>query len=96
MQLAQELLATGLVLALIALAAVAAHRRGWLRLHLPIHSHHLRQFQLVDRFALTPHHQLHLIRFENQILLVATHPRGIEVVESQVALKTTRSSEGGK
>lgn len=96
MQLAQQLLAVGLVLALFALAAVSAHRRGWLQLRLPIHSHHLRQLELVDRFTLTPHHQLHLIRFENRILLVATHPRGIEVVESQEAVRTPFGAEGGK
>lgn len=92
MELSQQLLAVGLVLALFVLAATAAQRRGWLRLNWPVRGRLVRSLELVDRLALTPQHQLHLIRTADRTLLIATHPKGFEVLESssEAALVASR------
>lgn len=82
MELSQQLLAVGLVLALLLLAAAAAQRRGWLRMTLRPTGPgtQKRDLELVERFVLTPLHQLHLMRVEDRTMLIATHPQGVYVV----------------
>ena len=82
MEISQQLLAVGLVLALLLLAAAAAQRRGWLRmsLHPAGPARQKRELELVERFVLTPQHQLHLMRVEDRTVLIATHPQGVHVV----------------
>ena len=84
MELSQQLLAVGLVLALLLLAAAAAQRRGWVRLNWRSDSEGSRRpLEILDRIQLTPQHQLHLLRTEGRTLLIATHPRGVEVVSGR-------------
>ena len=93
MELSQQLLAGGFVLALLALAATAAQRRGWLQPRLR-DSGRSPQLALIGRLTLTPQHSLHLIRIEHRILLLATHTRGIEVVEEPSSLATRAAGAG--
>lgn len=89
MELSQELIAIGVVLALLWITLKVAHRRGRLRLHLPLRKHSERSLELIDRLALTPQHSVHSIRSGRQVLLVATYPGGIELLN----LKETPESE---
>lgn len=80
MELSQQLLAVGLVLALLFLAAKAAGRRGWLRARIRSRSRPARELEIIERLNLTPRHQLHLMRVDGQTLLIATHPQGVQIV----------------
>ena len=91
MELSQQLLAVGLVLALFLVAAAAAQRRGWLRMNLPARSRPGRPLELIDRFTLTPQPQLHLLRIEDRTLLIATHPKGVNIVEQTPATLSAHS-----
>lgn len=82
----QQLLAAGLVLTVFVVAAGTVRRRGWLRFNmLRRGGRNSPQVVLIDRLSLTPHHQLHMVRVNERTLLLATHSRGIEVVESPPA-----------
>jgi hypothetical protein len=39
-----------------------------------------RSLERVERLALTPQHELHLVRMDGRALVVATHPQGCEVL----------------
>ena len=90
MELSQQLLAVGLVLALLLLAAAAAQRRGWLRMNFrptgPAKQR--RDLELIERFVLTPQHQLHLVRVEDRTVLIATHPQGVQILPLAAAIAT--------
>jgi len=94
MELFQQLTVVSLVLALAVLAAHTAQRRGWLRLNWPMRTAVSRPLELVDRLALTPQHQLHLIRIEGRTLLLATHARGVDVIESHPQERSTAARAG--
>ena len=95
MELSQQLTAVGLVLALFLMGAAAARRRGWLRLNLPVRSSSGRPLELIDRFVLTPQHKLHLLRVDGRTLLIATHPKGVEVVETRTE-SAGAATQGGR
>ena len=96
MELSQQLLAVGLVLALLIVGAHLAQRRGWLRLNLPTRRRVSRHLELVGRLALTPQHQLHLVRIEGRMLLIATHAQGVEVVDSGSPQISAAARAGGR
>jgi|SRR5450432_2867768 flagellar biogenesis protein FliO len=86
MELSQQLIAVSLVLGLLALCLVVAQRKGLIRFDLTAarpRAH--RHMELIDRMALTPHHGLYVVRSGDQILLIATHPRGVNLVEPRAA-----------
>lgn len=43
-----------------------------------------RMLETVERLVLTPQHALHVIRWRDRELLVATHPQGCTLLESTV------------
>jgi flagellar biogenesis protein FliO len=86
MELSQQLAVIGSVFALLALCLFLARRRGLIRVQLPsLRSRPEREFELLDRIALGPQHALHLIRWGEDRLLIATHPRGTDVIEPMAA-----------
>ena len=103
MELSQQLVVVGLVLGLMVLCLFLAQRRGLLRLNLSFPTGRTRvrrNMELVERLALTPHHGLQLIRSGESLLLIATHPRGVDVIERSSAncdppsLKTSSAAAG--
>ena len=45
-----------------------------------------RQLEAVERLSLTPHHALHVVRFQGRELLIASHATGCVLLKSQRAL----------
>jgi hypothetical protein len=83
MELSQQLAAVGIVLGFLAVCLVLAQRRGLVRFNLPVRSRALREMELIDRLALTPQHGLHGVRSGDRFLLIATHPRGVDLIETR-------------
>lgn len=75
-------MAAGGVLGLLALAAWALHRRGWLRLRFAAGQ---RSFPLEaqERLMLGAQHTLHLVRAGDKGLLLAVYPGGCTLLESR-------------
>jgi len=82
MELPQQTIAVVLVLGLLALSVVLAQRRGLIRFNLAAgRSRAQRHMELIDRLALTPQHNLHAVRNGDRLLLIATYPGGVAVIE---------------
>src|SRR4051812_25002313 len=95
MELSQQLVVVGLVLGLMALCLFFAQRRGLLRLNVSFPAGRdrvRRNMELVERLALTPHHGLHVVRSGENLLLIATHPRGVDVVERSSDIRSLKTS----
>ncbi|HEY3744398.1 MAG TPA: flagellar biosynthetic protein FliO [Bryobacteraceae bacterium] len=90
MELSQELIAIAIVLGLLWITLKVAHRRGRLRLHLPLRTSAEKNLELIDRLALTAQHSIHSIRFGERVLLIATYPGGVEWLNVN---KKSKSSE---
>jgi hypothetical protein len=43
-----------------------------------------KSFESVERMALTPQHALHLVRIHGREVVIATHPRGCELLSENV------------
>ena len=91
LSLSQQLAVAGLVVGCLLLAAKTVKGRGWTGLTRLTGSSSLRSLERLDRYVLTPQHQLHLVRIEDRLLVIATHPQGVEVVESR-----SQSACGGR
>ena len=81
MDFVQQMLAIILVLSLLALGLKLAHRRGLVRINLPVKGPLERKLELVDRLALTPQHAIHVVRAGSRMLVVATYVGGITWME---------------
>jgi len=83
LSLSQQLVVASLVVGLLLLAVKLAANRGWIRVNrFAAGAGSARMLERVERYVLTPQHQLHLMRFDGQLVMIATHPRGIEVVKT--------------
>jgi flagellar biogenesis protein FliO len=84
MELSQQLVVIGSVFALLIGGLAMAQRRGLIRL--PVRSRaQTRSLELLDRLVLTPQHGIHCIRADGRVLLIATHPGGVEWLEQPPA-----------
>ena len=90
MDLSQQILAVVLVLGLLLAVAVLFERRGWIHLNWRAGSRSSRAIELIDRLPLSPQHQLHLVRISGKTILIATHARGVELLDSAIASEPTR------
>lgn len=82
MDVARQLAAVALVLALLG-AALWALRRGasplWIRAHQSAPNQGP-SLQVMGRVTLTPQHSLHVVRAGDREWVVATHPQGCTVI----------------
>jgi hypothetical protein len=93
MELSQQLVIIGSMFALLGGGLALAHRRGLIRLPVRVRTQ-IRSLELLDRLTLTPHHGIHCIRADGRVLLVATHPGGVEWLEQSTAGDRERAEYG--
>jgi len=82
MDLARELGAVLLVLGVLAATLWALRRAGAVRWRAPGGARAGGRIELVERIALSPGHDLHLVRLGSHALLIASHAGGCTLVES--------------
>ena len=85
MELSQQLMAVGSVLSLLICGIALARRRGWITLSVPVRAGAPRSLEVIDRLVLTPQHSVHLVRAHDRVLLIATHPHGVEFADAQAS-----------
>jgi flagellar biogenesis protein FliO len=79
MSLMQQSAAITFVLVLLWVALWWLKRKGAVTGRLRLNDA-MREMEIVQRMALTPHHSLHLIRMKERTLLIAVHPGGLSVI----------------
>jgi flagellar biogenesis protein FliO len=77
----QPLAAVGFVMALLAGALMMLRRRGTA-------SFRPRRLETIERLSLGPHHSLHLIRFDDRSILMATAPTSFQIVCESAACES--------
>lgn len=83
MDLLQQILSVGLVIALLAGALWLLNRKGLAQFAIRRSSRtRAGRLEATDRLILTPHHSLHLVRVADRALLIALHPGGCTVLEN--------------
>jgi flagellar biogenesis protein FliO len=82
MDVARDLGAVLLILALLGAALWALRRAGAVAWRAPSRARARGRVELVERVALGPQHALHLVRLGNRALLVASYTGGCTLVES--------------
>jgi flagellar biosynthetic protein FliO len=80
MEVIEQMMAVGLVLALLGGSLWWLRRRGLAGLALPRRAAG-RRMELIERLPLGPNHALHLVRVADRELLVASSPSGCSVIE---------------
>lgn len=97
MQLVSQLMAGGLVVALLAIALWALRRSGPLAAQFRFRNVSAgRRLEQIERLSLSPHHSLHLVRCDGRALLVGLHSGGVSVIDSRPALETAPRSAPGE
>ncbi len=80
MELAGQLLAIVLVSAALAATVILGRRQGWIRMQGRAAGRPA-SLEVIERLALTPNHSLHLVRVDQQTLLVAVSPGTCTLLE---------------
>ncbi len=92
MELTQQIASIAVVFALLIASLALVRGKGLLRSRLPNwRASGQRPIELIDRLALTPQHGLYVVRSGGQILLFATHPQGVDLIEPPAADGSTFS-----
>ena len=80
METIQQMAAVAVVLVLLAGALWWLRRRGVASLAFPVRRTS-RALESLERLALSPHHVLHLVRFQDRVLLLAASPAGCSLLD---------------
>ena len=79
----QQMLAVGLVMALLAGLLLGLRRRGVARFRIGLpRKKAARRLEVTERLPLTPQHSLHMVRMGGRELLIGVSPAGCNLLDS--------------
>lgn len=82
MEFTQQVTAVLFVLAVLAATVWVLRARGLAGFSFPNRRRSVRRMQSLERLVLTPHHSLHLIRVDGQVVIVGVSPSGCQLIQS--------------
>jgi len=77
----QSFLAAVFVLAALWAAVLFLRKKGFATTVIPM-KRRSRSIEQIDALRLTPQHTIHLVRANGRDILLAAHPRGVQILES--------------